>query len=114
MVGELRGNIFHVVGLPLTANQSVAEGTKCRHVAAKECQVLLELDPGLILAGSFASKLVHGSGIVFDESDVVTRLQLKRSEGTLLAPLVEQFLGIVKSAEDHECLAGIGVVLSGR
>ena len=64
MVGELRGNVFHVVGLPLTTNQSVAEGTKCRDFAAKECHVHLEMDPGRILAGSFASKPVHGSGIV--------------------------------------------------
>src|SRR5271169_7136604 len=108
MIGELLGNVFHVVGLPLTTNQGVAEGTNCRDVAAKECQVLLEIDPGLILAGTFASKPVHGGGIVLDESDAVTQHQLKRSEGTLLAPLVEQFFGVVKAAEDDQSLPGKG------
>src|ERR1700733_4564581 len=107
MVGELRRNIFHVVGLPLATNQSVAEGTNCRDVAAKECQVRLEMDPGRILAGSFASKPVHGVGIVLHKCDSVTHYQLNRSEGTLLAPLVKQFLGVVKAAEDHKGLAGI-------
>src|ERR1700733_2819455 len=114
MEGELRGNVFPLVGLPLAAYQSVAEGTKCCDVAAMECQVLLETDPGRILAGSFASQAVHGGGIVFDEGDSVAQLHLKRSEGTLLAPLVKHCLGFVKSPENHECLAGIGVVLSGR
>ena len=35
-----------------------------RDVTANECQVHLEMDPEHILAGSFASKPVHGSGIV--------------------------------------------------
>src|SRR5580658_4270159 len=107
MVGELRGNVFHVVGLPLATNQSVAEGTKCRDVAAKECQMHLEMDPGRIQRGSFASKPVHGVGIVLEECDAVTQYQLNRSEGTLLAPFVEQFLGVVKAAEDDKSLAGI-------
>src|SRR5271169_1177580 len=114
MPGELCGNGFHLVGLPPPTNLSVAEGTKCRDVATKECQVHVEIDPWRILPGSPASKPVHGSGIVLDESDAVTQLQLKRSEGTLLPPLVKHCLGFVNSPENHKCLAGIGVVLSGR
>src|SRR5579862_324382 len=65
------------------------------------------MDPGRILAGRFAGKPIHGTGVALEECDAVTQRHLKRSEGTLLAPVVEQFLGVVKAAEDDQSLGGV-------
>lgn len=97
MVGEFRGNVFHLVGLPLPTNQSIAEGTKCRDIAAKECQVHLEMDPGRILAGSLMSELLDCRAVLFEKGDAVTQRDLKWCERSAAAPLVKHSLGIVKA-----------------
>src|SRR5438105_15784579 len=67
------------------------------------------MKPGDIIRGRFARKLFQGGVIFFNESDAVAQHYLKWRQGTILAPLVDHFLGLVKTAPDKKRLGSIGV-----
>ncbi len=70
------------------------------------------MQPGHIICRGVSRKPLHRGRIILDERDSVARCSLKRVQRSLLTPLLKYFLGVIKSAQDHQCLAGIGVMLS--
>src|SRR5579863_9856046 len=70
------------------------------------------MHPGHIICWSVSGKAVHRSDIILDKGDSVARCSLKRVQRSLLTPLIKNFLGVIKTAQDHECLTSVGVMLS--
>src|SRR5450432_698209 len=70
------------------------------------------MQPGHIICRGVSGKPFHRSGIILDKGDSVARGSLKRVQRSFLTPLLKYFLSVIKTAQDHENLASIVVMLS--
>src|SRR5271170_7722577 len=70
------------------------------------------MQPGHIICRGVSGKPFHRCGIILDKGDAVAHYSLERVRRAFLTPLIEYFLSVIKTAQDRECLAGIGVMLS--
>src|SRR3989442_11245019 len=78
-------------------------------LTAIKCEFHLHLEPENIIRWNLAGKPIHGCGIAFKGSDPVTKYRLKRCKRSFLLPLVQDLLSFVKTAQNEEGLACVGV-----
>src|SRR6202167_3392843 len=112
MPGKLVGNVSLTVRAARLIHQGFAERTECAGVAAQERELHLKTEPEHIIRWHFASELVHRCRVLLDKGDAVATFALRWGQRYFLTPFVNHFLSFIKSAQDHERLACIGVVLS--
>ena len=87
MPSKLVGSVFHPVRAALLFHQGFAQRTEFAQVAAKECQLHLQLEPGHVIRWDFAGKPFHRCGIVLDKGDPVAHQLFEMGSGILSAAI---------------------------
>jgi hypothetical protein len=77
MKGKVICNIFHPVRVLLLLHEGFAQRAEVVEVAAKKCELHLQMAPGDIIRRSFPGKPFHRRGIFLEKCDSVTQSSLK-------------------------------------
>ena len=87
MRGKFVGNVFHLVRAGLKVDEGFAQRTEFAEVAAKECELHLQLEPANIIGWNFPGKTFHRCGVVLDKGDPVAHIYLIGEQGSLSAAI---------------------------